>query len=70
VPTAPTRPLGGASAWQQQEDLAQLAALSARPADALDAGVAVPESARAALSTDPTDRLAAWLLSQGGDGGT
>jgi hypothetical protein len=70
VPTAPTRPLGGASAWQQQEDLAQLAALSARPADALDAGAVAPESARAALSTDPTDRLAAWLLSQAGESGT
>lgn len=67
LPEAPRRALGGASAWQQAEDLEQLATLARTPfklpaRDAL-ASPALGES-------DAVDRLATWLLTQQGAPGS
>lgn len=70
LPAAPVRSLGGMSVWQQQEELAQLMALTAAPEEASAPVDAAPAGAKAPLSTDPTDRLAAWLLAQSGEGRT
>ena len=77
----PRRPLGGTSAWQQAEELAQLQVLSALgtrhsalgtasegltpPGVAPSAECRVPSAEPRAPSTD-VDRLAAWLLRQAG----
>jgi len=52
IPDAPTRALGARSAWQQREELAQLAALSALAAE----------------ENSQVDTLATWLLQAGGFG--
>ena len=59
---APKKQIGGVSARQQREELAQLEALAARPA--------LPNGPVAAVvppgDGDPADRLAAWLLAESG----
>jgi hypothetical protein len=54
IPDAPTRALGARTAWQQREELAQLAALSALAAE----------------ENSQVDTLATWLLQAGGFGAT
>ena len=72
LPSAVTRSRPRSSVAQQQEELAQLLALSTPPTEAGAAATAAP-GARAALgetlSSDPTDRLSAWLVAQV-EGGT
>ena len=66
VPEAPKHAIGGSSAWQMAEDLRQLRALSAAPVSApLPAVVG-----GAGPGPDTVERLASWLLSQGGLEGT
>ena len=61
LPETPKHAIGGSSAWQMAEDLKQLAALSASPAE-----TPLPAAARgAAPGADAVDRLTTWLLSQG-----
>ncbi len=60
MPPAPTRALGGMSAWQMQEDLRQLAALAAGPGEGVSKGVTVPS----AQGPEAVETLARWLLSQ------
>ena len=58
----PKKQIGGVSARQQREELAQLEALAARPAlpnDPVEAVVPPGEG-------DPAERLAAWLLAESG----
>jgi hypothetical protein len=62
-PDAPRRALAGLSAWQQQQELALLEALAAS-GPATGAAAARPSDTSETLSTDPVDRLAAWLLAQ------
>ncbi|HKK26762.1 MAG TPA: hypothetical protein VKB18_01650 [Gemmatimonadota bacterium] len=61
------RPVGPISVWQQAEELAQLASLTA-PAGAVGApstnGDHAPEAGSGAEAAQPADRLAAWLLRQ------
>jgi hypothetical protein len=58
IPSAPRRAVGRFSVAQQEEELAQLRALAgAAEAPAVAAG-------EGPVSSDPADRLAAWLLSQ------
>lgn len=59
LPEPPKHAIGGASAWQMAEDLRQLAALSAAPAQA-----PLPGGAPAGSGKDAVDRLASWLLTQ------
>lgn len=61
LPEPPRRALGGISAWQQGEDLRQLAALSRTPFDI--PGPGSPPTA-ALGEADAVDRLAAWLLAE------
>ena len=61
LPAAPRRGLAGLSAWQQAEDLEQLATLARAPFNLPTAGL----PATAPLGEqDAVDRLAAWLLTQ------
>lgn len=64
---APRKAVGGLSAAQQAEELELLRALAAKPAGAepraTEPGSAAAQ-ATAPASSDPVDRLAAWLLSQ------
>lgn len=69
--TAPAKALGRISAYQQTEDLRQLAVLAAAtvtpppvvvPAE--PAATASPADASATAAADPAGRLAAWLLQQ------
>jgi hypothetical protein len=72
--TAPPPRLGGRTAFQQTEEMRQLAALATpppepepAPAPAAPAAPAQPEAEAAAATPpagDPADQLAAWLLSQ------
>ncbi|MBI4539946.1 MAG: hypothetical protein HY704_10615 [Gemmatimonadetes bacterium] len=68
--TAPSRALGGQSAFQQREELRQLVALvtpaAASAAVVAAAAPAAPAGSPAgeAAATDPVGKLAAWLLSQ------
>lgn len=70
LPAAPKEPLGGRSAWQQAEELAQLQALQ-HPGSTWTAA-ASPASGPAAVGNGTTidagsiDRLAGWLLSTAG----
>lgn len=77
VPESAAPHLGGRSAFQQTDELRQLAALATRPpepepapAAPAPAEAAAPEAAPAAApaqapaAPDPADQLAAWLLSQ------
>jgi hypothetical protein len=61
LPEPPRRALGGASAWQQAEDLEQLATLARTPFK-----IPTPEApASPALGeSDAVDRLASWLLTE------
>ena len=61
----PRKLLGARSAWQQREDLAHLRALIQQPALASTPAEAFV-AAGAASSTDPAERLTAWLLDQSG----
>ncbi|NIM49617.1 MAG: hypothetical protein GTN62_05275 [Gemmatimonadales bacterium] len=57
--------IGGLSAFQQGEELAQLSALARKPPEAPAAAAAAAAAATVpAPPTDPVDKLAAWLLSQ------
>lgn len=63
----PRRALGGMSAAQQAEELAQLRALVATPAAGVTAAGVGPGAVGAAAPpapADPVDKLAAWLLRQ------
>jgi len=69
--TSPTGPLGPKSVRQLQEELRQLAALAIEPNAAGEATAAAPAdeattsaAAATSASTDPIDRLAAWLLNR------
>lgn len=58
MPKAPTKPLGGTSAWQMAEDLRQLATIASGP-------TASPTmSAGAPSGPDAIDALARWLIGQ------
>lgn len=60
IPTPPFAAVPGMSAWQLREDLRQLAALAAAPANR-----PIPPGAPASAdSPDAVDRLASWLLGQ------
>jgi hypothetical protein len=60
LPSPPLAPVPGMSAWQLREDVRQLQALAAAPANR-----AMPSGAPASAdSPDAVDRLAAWLLTQ------
>jgi hypothetical protein len=61
LPEAPRRALGGASAWQQAEDLEQLATLARTPFSIPSSGV---PASPALGESDAVDRLASWLLTQ------
>jgi hypothetical protein len=70
LPAAPKEPLGGRSAWQQAEELAQLQAL--QQSGSTWTAAASPASPPAGLGTaapvdaGSIDRLAGWLLSSAG----
>lgn len=53
--------LGGLTAAQQQDEIAQLQALAAQPPAPV---VVAPPPETAPVAADPADRLAAWLLQQ------
>ena len=57
------RPVGGVSVKQQSEELLQLRSLAGQMG-APAAGAAEPAAAAVPASSDPADKLAAWLLSQ------
>lgn len=60
MPEVPKHAIGGFSPWQMTEDIKQLAALAAAPAEA-----PLPAAAGSARrGGDSVDRLANWLLSQ------
>lgn len=59
MPEPPRHAIGGFSAWQMAEDLRQLAALAAAPAQA-----ALPNAAQGSTGKEAVDRLASWLLTQ------
>jgi hypothetical protein len=64
MPVAPTRSIGGMSAWQMGEDLRLLADLAATPfALPLAAGAA---AGRAVGASDAAERIATWLLGESG----
>ena len=65
-PDAPRRAQAGLSAWQQQEELALLDALATSAPAREGAAAEHPSDTSETLSTDPVDRLAAWLLAQSG----
>ena len=58
--TTPRKPVGGVSVSQQSEELMQLKSLAGQTAVK---PAAEPVTAPAA-SSDPVDKLAAWLLNQ------
>jgi len=64
----PTRPTGGLSVRQQAEELRQLTAMAeaARPSGLVrgDAGASAIPAGAVETTTDPVDKLAAWLLQQ------
>ena len=63
--SAPPPFLGGRSAAQQRDELAQLEAFARRPAPAVSTEAEEPAAAPAeAAADDPVDKLAAWLLTQ------
>jgi len=59
LPSPPFPAVPGMSAWQLREDVRQLQALAAAPANR-----AMPPGAPASDSPDAVDRLATWLLGQ------
>jgi len=61
LPEPPRRALGGISAWQQAEDLRQLAALARTP---FELPVSATQREPALGETEAVDRLAAWLLAE------
>ncbi|MCX5765753.1 MAG: hypothetical protein NTZ43_00830 [Gemmatimonadetes bacterium] len=67
IPDAPKKAVGAMSTWQQLEELKQLADLARTPFSVPNAG---GNAAPAMGASDAADRIASWLLTQSGLGGT